>query len=214
MLPETKEIMRPLAWKDDVQIPWDTIISHWNSYWDMEKLVLLEKSPPNVLHADELITRFPQTRFIALICEPYATCESLMRRNQWDASTAIAFWLRVATSLQHTIERYKGKQLFFLSYETLCENPERSCQRMISFLPELEELTWDKRFKLHSIDRSLSQEITDMTADKRARLSVKDRYCIQAALSKHRHLVRYYGYSLECPHDHEGAQNTNPQATT
>src|ERR671935_179621 len=46
------------------------ILEEWSAHWDLEKPVLLEKSPPNLLKTRFLQALFPGARFVVILRHP------------------------------------------------------------------------------------------------------------------------------------------------
>lgn len=68
-LPEVKEIMRQDPWNVNVKLPWVKIKEVWDGYWDHNKLLLLEKSPPNLIRAKEIEQHFNPVYFLLKVNE-------------------------------------------------------------------------------------------------------------------------------------------------
>lgn len=192
-LPELQELMRAGPWRRDQQLPWPQIRAVWESYWDMGKPLLLEKSPPNIIRAAELARHFQPARFIIMVREPLAHAEGLMRRNGWSAERAARFsamclgvQLENARQLQHTL---------VLTYEALVADPAAACRRLLDFLPELDRLDHGASFAVHSLDGTVARPITDLNARKRAALSTADRATIDAVLAGHGETLAAWGYT-------------------
>ena len=94
-LPTVRKIMfdHENRWEDDHKYNWAFIKKEWLKYWDQSKPVLLEKSPPNIRHAKAISEHFDNLFFIIFFRNPYAHCESLMRRTQMDATSSAKFAL-------------------------------------------------------------------------------------------------------------------------
>ena len=56
------------------------LFAEWSSFWDLDKPVLLEKSPPNLIHARFLQALFPEAFFVMIMRHPVAVSYSLARR--------------------------------------------------------------------------------------------------------------------------------------
>ena len=82
-LPEVEGIMRDKPWQRDHAMPWEQIRAVWETYWDIEKPLLVEKSPPNIIRAKAIAEHFDPARFVIMARNPYAHVEGLMRRNEW-----------------------------------------------------------------------------------------------------------------------------------
>lgn len=69
------------------------LLSEWGPYWDMDKLVLLEKSPPNLLKLRFLQALFPQATLIVIIRHPLAVSLATQKWNRASTHSLIRHWL-------------------------------------------------------------------------------------------------------------------------
>lgn len=76
-----------------IEPDWQHIKSLWMEYWDRSRPVLLEKSPPNLIHAEAIQEAFNPSYFVCLVRNPYAQCESLIRRTGYTPREAAEFAL-------------------------------------------------------------------------------------------------------------------------
>ena len=90
-LTELKALMRDKPWDAAQELPWPEIKAVWESYWDMGKAILLEKSPPNLIRTDDILAHFHPVKFIIMVRNPYAHSEGLIRRNGWGVRRAANF---------------------------------------------------------------------------------------------------------------------------
>jgi len=79
------------------------IINEWAKYWNLSKPILLEKSPPNLIHTLYLQSIFPRSYFIIIIRHPYVCCSATTKRG-WSSEKSID------VHIQHWI---KAHQIFF-----------------------------------------------------------------------------------------------------
>ena len=193
-LPELEPIMRDRPWRDELSLPWPHIKSVWQSYWDTSKPILVEKSPPHLIRAQQIANHFQPVSFIVMVRNPYAVCEGLIRRNQWTAIEAAEHTLRCLQAQQKNVQQLPG--LLKLTYESLTRNPAAESQRMIGFLPELESLDIQASFKIHSIDGTLDRSIVDLNPRKIAALSIDQIGDINSVLRQDMEALESWGYKL------------------
>ncbi|MEP4485379.1 MAG: sulfotransferase [Halioglobus sp.] len=193
-LPELEQVMRDRPWRDELNLPWPHIKSIWLSYWDTSKPVLLEKSPPHLIRAQQIAEHFQPVSFIVMARNPYALCEGLIRRNQWTAEAAAKHALRCLIAQQHNLQRFP--ESLKITYESLTNNPAVESQRIIEFLPILESLDIQASFEIHSIDGTLSRPIVDLNPKKIAELSDEQIRDINDVLSEGKEALNYWGYEL------------------
>lgn len=199
-LPETKEIMRDAPWNPDKKIPWKTIKEIWESYWDKEKIIHLEKSPPNIIRAKDLQEFFSPTFFIAMIRNPYALCEGLYRRSNATMIEAANAWVTYAQYQKANIEQLNN--LIFFKYEDLTEKTPEVKAQISKFLPELIDIDTNRAFHVHSIDGLTSNTIMNFNDKKIAQLSPNDINTINAVLNNYCPLMGFFNYQYISPEDH------------
>lgn len=191
-------IMRQRAWNTDNLMPWHIIKPIWHQYWDDNKPYLLEKSPPNIVRASAIEQQFSPSKFILLVRNPYAHVEGLMRRRQgWDEDKATEF--SIFCLKQQMNNQKKLKHTFSITYEKLCQNPDKVSAQMIDFLPKLDGIDISQEFNVHSIDGQRTQQIKDYNAKKIRRLSTKSVQRINSNLEKYPDIMKFWGYDYYEP---------------
>jgi len=196
-LPELENLMRDKPWNPNQVLPWPEIKAVWESYWDMHKPVLLEKSPPNLIRTQDILTHFHPVKFVVMVRNPYAQSEGLMRRNNWPIKRAANFsmmclrtQLKNARDLDNTL---------VMTYESLVQNPIHACQKLTTFLPELADMDYAANFEVHSIDGTLNRPITDLNPKKIAALPADTLAAMNDIFMHHRHTIEAWGYDLLVP---------------
>jgi len=191
-LPEVEKWMRTDHWSDQTKMPWAEIKKAWNGYWDQDKPLLVEKSPPNLLRATEIAEHFDPSYFLIMVRNPYAHCEGLMRRNKDNARHAALFAVRC---LRQQMKNAKElKDTLCLTYEELARNPAATAKKIEAFLPQLGELNYAQTFSLNSIDGVVQRGIVDLNQKKMRLLSVRDLKTINSVLEKNADVMDYWGY--------------------
>jgi hypothetical protein len=196
-LPELKGVMREKPWDTSHQLPWPLIKEAWESHWDKSKPILLEKSPPNIIRTREILTHFQPVKFVLMVRNPYAQTEGLMRRNNWTAKRAANFsmmCLRTQLDNSRTLD-----DVLVLTYESLAQNPASACEKLIAFIPGLNDIDPNANFEVHSIDGTLDRPITDLNARKIATLSTDDLSAMNEVFEQHRETIAAWDYDLMHP---------------
>jgi hypothetical protein len=196
-IPEVMAAMRRDPWSADLPLPWNEIKGAWHGYWDTSKPVLLEKSPPNIIRASTLETLFQPAMFLAMVRDPYAHCEGLMRRNKWSASRAAEFSVFCLRTQAENAEKLARCLAF--TYEELAADPVRICSRITAFLPLLGHLDHRKSFRVHSYAGVLESQIKNLNGPKIARLSPGQMREITDVLQRNQGALDRWGYSLLQP---------------
>lgn len=193
-LPELKDIMRDKPWDAERALPWPGIKAVWESYWDKNKPVLLEKSPPNLIRTHDIRAHFQPVKFIVMVRNPYAQAEGLMRRNHFTAKRAANFSMMC---LRRQLEN--ARQLddaLVMTYESLVQDPLAMCAKLAVFLPALGDLDHAGHFEVHSIDGTLNRPITDLNSKKIATLSADSLAAMNEVFAQHSETINAWGYSL------------------
>jgi hypothetical protein len=193
-LPEIVDIMRDKPWDPGHILPWSEIKAVWESYWDMGKPVLLEKSPPNLIRTRDILAHFQPVKFVVMVRNPYAQSEGLMRRNRWTVKRAANFSMMcLRTQLSNARDLDNA---LVLTYESLVQNPVQACQELVQFMPQLGDMDHAASFEVHSIDGTLSRPITDLNAKKIAALSADTIAAMNEVFVQHRETIEAWGYTL------------------
>ena len=193
-LDEVSDIMREGPWDRSRQLPWPQIKAVWARYWDHDKPLLLEKSPPNIIRAQEIAQHFRPLQFVLMVRNPYAHAEGLQRRNGWPLRRAANFALMClrtqlenANSLDNTL---------VLTYEQLVADPAQACAALARFQPALADMDPGASFEVHSVDGTVDRPITDLNAKKIAVLSKDDLATLNASFEPARDVLEAWGYAL------------------
>ncbi len=196
-LPELAGFMRDKPWDPGRPLPWPAIKAVWETYWDMGKPVLLEKSPPNLIHARDIVANFQPVKFIVMVRNPYAQSEGLMRRNHWPVGRAANFSMTcLRAQLQNAREL---DDVLVLTYESLVENPAQACQQLVSFMPELADMDHAASFEVHSVDGTLNRPITDLNTKKIAAIPPETLAAMNTIFSQHQETLTAWGYDVLAP---------------
>jgi len=194
-LPEVKQFMfGKNRWNKDAQLPWKFIHKIWRKYWDLSKPILLDKSIPNIMRVNDIKEIFKPSLFICMVRDPYAQCEGIIRRNGKPADFAAKFALDCLKYQKENIENEKNLILF--SYEDLCEDKEGVVKKIINFIPELSDIKSNQKFKAHNFKTSGEMEITNLNAEKIAKLTTEQLGTINSYFDKETELLEFFNYSI------------------
>ena len=186
-LPELRAMMRDDPWNPARHFDWQRISHVWHAHWDLERPVLLEKSPPHLCRPRALLQHFQPAWFLLLQREPLALCEAMHRRNGWDFSHAAG---RCIGWLEHYhAARALLPRTLTVFYEDLVADPVSVMQRVGSWMPELADIDVTARVRAHAIDGEQTRGLTDLNPRKLAAIAPADRQRVEAVLSAHRGLL-------------------------
>lgn len=194
-LPLVREIMfnHDRRWDESLDFDWEFIKNEWMKYWDCDSPILLEKSPPNIIRAHSIKKHFTPSFFIILYRNPYAHCESLIRREHWSVEKSADFAIKCLYYQKRNIETLK-KTLPF-SYEDLTENPSQTKERIIKFLPELSDISLENEFNAHNF-KNEKMKISNLNFEKMKLISHSDLECINSIFKNELNVLSYFNYTL------------------
>lgn len=194
-LPGVKEIMfdHDRRWDETLEFDWDFIKKQWMKYWDLNKPVLLEKSPPNLIRTEAISKCFQPSFFILLHRDPYAHVESLMRREKWPADKAAAFAIKCMKHQRDNMEKLGNTMA--LSYEELTDETAGTLDRLRAFMPELSDIRIEKEYDVHNF-RNQKLRITNLNSEKRTLLSHETLMAINQVFKKDEEVLTAFGYRI------------------
>ena len=194
-LPIVKDILfTKERWNPEKDINWQVIHSIWNKYWDRSKAIFLEKSPPNICRAKKIEKEFHNAKFICLTRNPYAQAEGKMRRHNTPAKEAAILSIQYLKYQKENIEQLKNTLL--ISYEELAENPTKTKNSIIAFVPELCDMNIDLKFKAHNLRAEKNMTITNLNPEKIANIKADDLTIINTIFKKEKKLLNYFNYQI------------------
>jgi hypothetical protein len=104
----------------------------WARYWDLERPVLLEKSPPNLVHTRFLQRMFPNSCFVVLLRHPVSVTLATKKRGGIPLYCLFEHWVvcheRFAADLSH-LER-----VHVVWYEDLVSRPQEALDEVCGFV--------------------------------------------------------------------------------
>jgi hypothetical protein len=181
---------------------WPKIKEAWNSKWMLSSKwaesgrVLVEKSPPNVLRARMMEEQFEDPYFIVMVRNPYAIAEGMRRRWGRSVQRSTRHWVESSKEQIENIENLNN--VIWFRYEKLCSKPNYIKKKIINFIPELYDLSFDVSVSgTHAIDKhnSVPIKITNFNDRQIRNLSNRDIYAINTELDKAPDVLKYLGYS-------------------
>lgn len=189
-------IDRDYIWNPKKEIPWEKIKSYWEKYWDKSKPVLVEKSPSILMrHPLDIRRVFPNSYFIIMHRNPYAFAESYIRRGKIynDVKSATLLWVKMMNIQRKNLKTLKNYIHF--SYEKFTDNPQEIKNIISNFIPELEDININRKFKVH--DKQC--KIKNFNHFSIRRLTNKDVKIINTVLYNNYNLMSFFGYSYIKP---------------
>lgn len=180
-------------WDDSYAVNWNFVKTEWEKYWNLSRPILLEKSPPNLVRAKDISNYFKPSYFIVFYRNPYAHCESLMRRKNNNPTKAAKFALKCLEFQKKNIEELNNT--IGISYEDLTSNISDTAQGLIKFLPELLGINYNQEFSAHNF-RNEKMKITNLNSENISRLT-KDQINEINIIFKHKKsILDYFNYEI------------------
>lgn len=182
-------------WDPEKPIPWEQVKAIWQTHWNLQQPILLEKSPPNLVRPKQLQKHFSPCYFVIMIRNPYAFCEGVKRRwgkaplEKFYYCNLAKFWIECATHQMNNINALENSIWF--TYEELTTKPAQTCQKILQWLPELEHLDYQNQFTVFE----RASEITDLNQQQIARLTEADILEINTVLQTAPHVMAFFNYS-------------------
>lgn len=111
----------------------------WSPYWDLERVVLVEKSPPNLTKMRYLQELFPGARFVVVTRHPVVQALAV---RKWATRTRGRFTYGFPRLVEHWVHAHDVfaqdaphiENLLVLRYEHLMREPARELDRLARFL--------------------------------------------------------------------------------
>jgi hypothetical protein len=175
----------------------------WSRFWDLDKPVLLEKSPPNLIRTRFLQALFPEARFIMVVRHPIAVAYATKKWSHTSLRSLVRHWIQAhdrfladAPHLDHVA---------LVRYEDLVADPVRELAKLHSFLGlEPNDESQEVRSGLNAeYYRRWSQQGPRPRARGLPRCVAKRAYTGHLARSFEQR-VRPFGYSFRAPWDSVG----------
>jgi hypothetical protein len=104
----------------------------WSRHWDLDRQVLVEKSPPNMLKTRFLQAMFPGARFVMVLRDPIATAFATHKWSGTRLDQLIRHWLVSNETMLSDMDHLERATL--VRYEELVEDADGVLKRLQAFL--------------------------------------------------------------------------------
>jgi len=109
------------------------LFDQWSRYWDLDKPVLIEKSPPNLIRMRYLQSLFPQASFIVLIRHPVEVVLAQRKRSRMQPLHSLFnHWLECHALMEADLP--KVQSVCRIRYEELLAAPQQTLDRVLGFM--------------------------------------------------------------------------------
>ncbi|QTL97686.1 hypothetical protein GM661_06645 [Iocasia frigidifontis] len=182
-------------WDPNLKVNWELLKQIFFKYWNLEKPVLFEKSPPHLLRALEIEKVFTPAYFIISIRNPYAQIEGLWRRKWMPSPTAAAeLWVLCARYQIKNLNTLKSK--IFFRYEDFTDNIDLFLEKIKEFIPEVGVLNKNKAFHAHNITGKPLHGIVNLNDRKFKLLKPEVIKEVNEVFKLNEDLLKYFNYNL------------------
>lgn len=106
--------------------------SEWSPHWELERALLVEKSPPNLLKMRFLQELFPQARFIVVLRHPIATALATQKWSGTRLHELVRHWLLSNETARADMEHLRHATV--VHYERLVADGDAELARLQRFL--------------------------------------------------------------------------------
>lgn len=164
-----------------------------------------EKTPRNCFWVEEILSCFPDARFIHIVRDGRDMAIDIANSSLWPYSVyaGAEMWQQYVASARASGLRIGVQRYFEIHYEALCMNPERSIREVCNFLA----VDFDPVMLSHHLSASARQWASDELHEKtsrpittqycgmyKRRLNASDRAALEALLGS---TLASFGYRLE-----------------
>lgn len=110
------------------------LVAQWISHWDLDRRLLLEKSPPNLVRTRFLQALFPDARFVVVVRHPVVVALSTQK---WAGPLAglaplLEHWIRAHEAFLTDVEHLRNVHV--VKYERLVDDPAGTLAGVAEFL--------------------------------------------------------------------------------
>jgi len=190
---------KPNLISNDKNYNWKIIKQKWFKAWErsagrpLKNMILLEKSPPNVIRAELLQKYFLNSYFIVMVRNPYALSEGLRRRQGYKIERCATHW---GESMKFQMRNLKIlDNVIWVKYSDLCDNQEMVKTKITTLLPELNDFSFEGKLSgHHSLHGKKEMPIKNLNPDQIKNLGTNDIRRINNILSKYQKELDYFGY--------------------
>lgn len=195
LLPTVRDHMfsHKQQWEENLDFNWYLVKSEWMKYWDITRPILIEKSPPNLLRARSIERIFNPSYFVILVRDPYAHCESFIRKNNYAPADAARFVINTLKFQRSNLEQLEN--VVVIPYELIVDQSVDFTRKITEFLPELCDIQIDKKFTAHNFHNK-SHKLKNFNEEKISRLTLSQLNEINTVLRENQDYLHFFGYTL------------------
>ena len=167
------------------------LLNEWGKYWDVQRRILIEKSPPNLVRTRFLQALFPNSKFIVVLRQPVAVAYAT---KKWSHS-------RIPSLIEHSLLCYERfakdlphlKNVYTLRYEEFIASPQKVLDQLTSFIG-VESITLSREVKVNINEKYFRKLELDCEKPIRG-------WYLRRCLSRREPRTNAFGYSLLSPRE-------------
>jgi hypothetical protein len=106
----------------------ELLFAEWSEYWDLDKPLLLEKSPPNGIKSRFLQELFPDSYFIFVIRHPFAVSLATQKWSKTSLLSLVEHWITYNEIMMNDYEHIKNR--IIIRYEDFVSNPAKTLNQI------------------------------------------------------------------------------------
>ncbi|MGH7226473.1 MAG: sulfotransferase family protein, partial [Gemmataceae bacterium] len=106
------------------------LLMAWAPHWDLTRLVLVEKSPPNVIMTRFLHAAFPEAAFVMLMRHPVAVAVATQKWSHTGVGSLIGHWLVAYETMFADIAELD--RVVVVRYEDLVAEPSATMRKVFA----------------------------------------------------------------------------------
>lgn len=110
----------------------ERLLAEWTPHWDVERPVLLEKSPPNLIRGRFLQALFPGASFLVVVRHPVAVSFATQKWSNTSLSSLLRHWLAAHETWER--DRAHLRHVRVLAYEDLIRRTDECLAGVYRFL--------------------------------------------------------------------------------
>ena len=96
----------------------------------------VEKTPSNIFNFNEIVSLYPEAKFIIIFRDPRAVCLSWFSKDKYKTTLAVSLrWNKIISQMNKLANDYK-ENVYSVKYEDLVLNPKQEITRICDFIEE------------------------------------------------------------------------------
>jgi hypothetical protein len=110
----------------------ERLFNEWGKYWNLERRILMEKSPPNLVRTRFLQALFPNSKFVIVLRHPIAVAYATKKWSHTSVTSLIDHSLRCYERFVADLPHLKN--VYILRYEEFVASPQTALDQLTGFL--------------------------------------------------------------------------------